>query len=60
MPEEAPPTVVAVVGPPGVSLAFNALLAFSLAVLTVALVGYTGWQNHAHQIIDPSLHQADP
>ena len=53
MPEEAPPTVVAIVGPSGVSnLARLNLESFHLTITGL----FIGWQDDFAQILDPSIH----
>lgn len=58
MPEEAPPTVVAIVGPSGVSFNFQSV-AESRNLTSNLFSTCTGRQDNPSQVLDPSLHQAD-
>lgn len=53
LPEEAPPVVVAVVGPPGVC-------DLVCDELGEALILSIGRENDIDQILDPPVHKADP
>jgi hypothetical protein len=60
MPEEAPPTVVAIVGPSGVSSNVQPDVQSRIAILTSTLFfKSTGRQDNTSQIFDPSVYQAD-